>query len=72
MPLRPDALDDRRFWVGIHVPALGMISSDEPDMAAYCSALRVTEADAHAWFEQFTGPFIRGSDGASDDPAVVD
>jgi hypothetical protein len=71
VPLRSDVLSDPRFWVGIHVPALGMISPDDPDIAAYCSSLGVTEDDSLAWFGRFAGPFLPGSEGMSDDPALV-
>lgn len=71
MPVRQDVLDDPRFWAGVHGEALGQISPQEPDSAAYCAALGVTESDAVAWFDEFTGPFIDERDGHSDDPAIV-
>jgi hypothetical protein len=71
VPVRQDVLGDPRFWAGVHCAALGQINPHEPDTAAYCNALGVSESDAAAWFDAFTGPFIDARDGQSDDPAIV-
>jgi hypothetical protein len=71
MPVRQDVLGDPRFWAGVHCGALGQINPQEPDTAAYCTALGISESDAAAWFNQFTGPFINERDGQSDDPMIV-
>jgi hypothetical protein len=71
MHARQDVLRNPRFWASLHCAALGQINPQEPDSAAFCKALGISESKATAWFEEFAGPFDDEMDGQSDDPAIV-
>jgi hypothetical protein len=74
MPLRQDALTDRRFWAGLYAGAFGQITEEPPEPAAFCSMLGVREKDELKWWREFTGWYpeiFDTSDGYSKDPATV-
>lgn len=74
MPIRNDALGDRRFWAALYAGSFGQIA-DPPDEADVCRLLGVGEEDVLDWYDDFTGSYpgiLDDSDGHSDDPATVE